>query len=189
MAGTKAGAPAPVHAIPTEYKGVLFRSRLEARWAVFFDTAGIPWEYEPEAFGDGQQGYLPDFWLPDQQCYVEIKPTEEYDGEKIELAYRATGKDIFVLCGPIGSPCYSYPGCDECESRKFEGFRHGSYWDNFYFLTECPVYSRLDFTFSGWGRQLKCTCLEPDSKGGAEHSPRLHNAYRAAQTFRFWSPA
>lgn len=35
-------------AIQTEYRGYLFRSRLEARWAVFFDACRIPWEYEPE---------------------------------------------------------------------------------------------------------------------------------------------
>jgi hypothetical protein len=31
-----------VRAIKTEYKGYLFRSRLEARWAVFFDVLSIP---------------------------------------------------------------------------------------------------------------------------------------------------
>ena len=35
---------------PTKYAGILFRSRLEARWAVFFDALGISWEYEPETF-------------------------------------------------------------------------------------------------------------------------------------------
>jgi hypothetical protein len=30
-------------AIPTRYKGYHFRSRLEARWAVFFDALGIKW--------------------------------------------------------------------------------------------------------------------------------------------------
>ena len=33
-------------AIETEYKGYRFRSRLEARWAVFFDACGVKWEYE-----------------------------------------------------------------------------------------------------------------------------------------------
>ena len=49
-------------AIQTEYKGYLFRSRLEARWAVFFDACGVRWEYEPEGYdlGDGIY-YLPDF--------------------------------------------------------------------------------------------------------------------------------
>ena len=48
--------------IPTVYKGYRFRSRLEARWAVFFDACGAKWEYEPEGFdlGNGIY-YLPDF--------------------------------------------------------------------------------------------------------------------------------
>jgi hypothetical protein len=36
--------------IETLYRGYRFRSRLEARWAVFFDVAGIPWQYEVEGF-------------------------------------------------------------------------------------------------------------------------------------------
>ncbi len=45
-------APAPasvrIQAIETRYKGYRFRSRLEARWAVFFDHLKIEWEYEPD---------------------------------------------------------------------------------------------------------------------------------------------
>jgi len=49
-------------AIDTQYQGYNFRSRLEARWAVFFDALGLKWEYEPEGFEltDGTK-YLPDF--------------------------------------------------------------------------------------------------------------------------------
>lgn len=48
--------------IETTWRGYKFRSRLEARWAVFFDSLGLKWEYEPEGFelGDGLR-YLPDF--------------------------------------------------------------------------------------------------------------------------------
>jgi hypothetical protein len=48
--------------IQTYYKGYKFRSRTEARWAVFFDSVGVDWEYEPEGFvlSDGSH-YLPDF--------------------------------------------------------------------------------------------------------------------------------
>lgn len=65
-------------AIETRYKGYHFRSRLEARWAVFFDSAGIKWQYEPEGFeksteGDGISRYLPDFYLPDFGTWVEVK--------------------------------------------------------------------------------------------------------------------
>ena len=61
-------------AIQTEYKGYLFRSRLEARWAVFFDACGVDWEYEPEGIvlSDGTK-YLPDFYLIDFRCYFEVK--------------------------------------------------------------------------------------------------------------------
>ena len=64
-----------IKAIETTYKGYRFRSRTEARWAVFFDALGIRWEYEKEGFDLGEAGwYLPDFWLPDINTWVEVKP-------------------------------------------------------------------------------------------------------------------
>ena len=51
-------------AIETFYNGYRFRSRLEARWAVFFDSAGIEYVYEPEGFKlDNGLCYLPDFLI------------------------------------------------------------------------------------------------------------------------------
>lgn len=50
-----------VRPIETTYKGYRFRSRLEARWAVVFDTLGWQWEYEPEGFDLPSGPYLPDF--------------------------------------------------------------------------------------------------------------------------------
>lgn len=56
-----------INAIQTKYAGILFRSRLEARWAVFMDTVGLKWHYEPQGYGVptilGKINYLPDFWL------------------------------------------------------------------------------------------------------------------------------
>ena len=61
--------------IETYYNGYRFRSRLEARWAVFFDTGNIKYEYEPEGFElESGLKWLPDFYLPDFDCYVEVKP-------------------------------------------------------------------------------------------------------------------
>lgn len=63
-----------IKAVPTEYKGYLFRSRLEARWAVFFDALGIEWEYEPEGIVlSNGKSYLPDFYLVDFYCFFEVK--------------------------------------------------------------------------------------------------------------------
>lgn len=67
-----------IKAIETEWDGYRFRSRLEARWAVFLKSLGIVYEYEKEGFdlGDGIK-YLPDFWLPKQEVWLEIKPLLE----------------------------------------------------------------------------------------------------------------
>lgn len=59
--------------IETMYNGYRFRSRLEARWAVFFDAAGIKYEYEPEGYETSCGKYLPDFYLPDSDSHVEVK--------------------------------------------------------------------------------------------------------------------
>ena len=62
-----------IKAIETRYKGYRFRSRLEARWAVFFDALGLDWEYEPEGFDLGEAGwYLPDF-LIGGEVFIEVK--------------------------------------------------------------------------------------------------------------------
>lgn len=64
----------PPKPIETIYKGYKFRSRLEARWAVFFDALGVQWEYEKEGYELGELGwYLPDFYLPDSKLFIEIK--------------------------------------------------------------------------------------------------------------------
>ena len=62
-----------IKAIETVYKGYRFRSRLEARWAVFFDEMGIEYQYEPEGFETKNGWYLPDFYLPEFNAWVEVK--------------------------------------------------------------------------------------------------------------------
>ena len=47
--------------IETHWRGYRFRSRLEARWAVFMDHLGVEWVYEPEGFSLRSGYYLPDF--------------------------------------------------------------------------------------------------------------------------------
>lgn len=62
---------APKHGIETLYNGVRFRSRLEARWAAFFDALCWRWEYEPFDCA----GYIPDFLLLiERPIVVDVKP-------------------------------------------------------------------------------------------------------------------
>lgn len=67
-------------AIETRYKGYRFRSRTEARWAVFFDNLVCitEWQYEPEGFElDSGARYLPDFRVHHTEysdVWFEVKP-------------------------------------------------------------------------------------------------------------------
>lgn len=88
--------------IETVYRGYRFRSRLEARWAVFFDAAGIPFEYEKEGFDVGGRWYLPDFWLPEQRCWIEIKG-EQPDADYVAML-REFGQSDYPLVMFVGLP-------------------------------------------------------------------------------------
>jgi hypothetical protein len=99
-------------AIETKYKGCRFRSRLEARWAVFFDVLGVAWEYEPEGFelGGGVR-YLPDFALrcggKDVTDAIEIKPFAPASADLAKLAsvcrgLRCTGAVLYGVPGEHG---------------------------------------------------------------------------------------
>jgi hypothetical protein len=115
-----------IKAIETQYAGCRFRSRLEARWAVFFDQMKIRWEYEAQGFEvsrrcylsgayDDMFRYLPDFWLPDLDVYAEVKGSLT-DQECLRLLDAAGhlsspvggcndggGHDLVVL-GPVPDP-------------------------------------------------------------------------------------
>lgn len=100
-----------IKAIETVYNGYRFRSRLEARWAVFFDTLGIEYQYEPEGFDLGEAGwYLPDFWLPEQKCWIEIKGRKNLLQEEwAKYLALGTEKPLFTFCGSVEIPIYHLP--------------------------------------------------------------------------------
>ena len=87
-------------AIQSIYKNVKFRSRLEVRWAVFFDALGIEWLYEPEGFDLDGEWYLPDFFLPSFNggTWCEVKP-HEGDFSKAKRFVEKTKKSIWLCEG------------------------------------------------------------------------------------------
>tara|TARA_Y100001938_G_C7946394_1_gene356990 strand:+ start:144 stop:731 length:588 start_codon:yes stop_codon:yes gene_type:complete len=60
--------------IPTKYKGINFRSRLEARWYIFMKSLGWNIEYEPHI--EELNNWLPDFLIigKNTKVLVEVKP-------------------------------------------------------------------------------------------------------------------
>lgn len=120
-------------AIETMYNGYRMRSRLEARWAIFFDTLGIKYQYEAEGFELGGVRYLPDFLLPEQQCWIEIKGQEltEQEWEKCLQFQAQSEKPLYILIGTPGGESIendwphfkaSYVGIGLKNSERREGY-------------------------------------------------------------------
>ncbi len=139
--------------LPTVYNCIEYRSRIEARWAVFFDTLGIPFEYEPEGFNLGDEiCYLPDFWLPNQRCWVEIKgaePTEDETEKAFRLAVK-TGSPLFVFYHGIQLPSSQFG------APKAYAFFPDLLADAGYQWCECPDCGTLGITYEGRSDRLPC---------------------------------
>lgn len=114
---TQAAARGP-KAIDTLYRGFRFRSRLEARWAVFFDQAKVKWLYEDEGYQLPSGWYLPDFYLPDYRIFAEIKPDGFFAHEAHksretrlaeELAYSFPDTEDRVVLMFSGDPIAAIP--------------------------------------------------------------------------------
>lgn len=105
--------------IPTDYAGVHFRSRLEAKWAAFFDLAKWRWDYEPLDL----LGYVPDFLLsfPSGRIAVEVKP----------IAWDDTDGDAAII-GPARSKLLSWDGdalmLGAFVQDRFAELREGGTW-------------------------------------------------------------
>lgn len=118
-----------IKAISTTYAHIKFRSRLEARWAVFFDALDVEWEYEPERARAPGVYYAPDFLVVDVpfvlpgkrgkprtvnagDVVLEVKPDKVLAAEEVEkcAAYvRAHEPGLLMLRGdPFHCECDHY---------------------------------------------------------------------------------
>jgi hypothetical protein len=142
-----------IKAIETVYDGYRFRSRLEARWAVFFNALGIKYEYEKEGFDLDGTWYLPDFWLPEYKYWIEIKGQNAKDQEenKCSKLTDMTHHPTFLFSGSIPLPDYEicdiatlYIGDDIFSASKYERYA----W------SECPFCEKINITKFGSIDQL-----------------------------------
>lgn len=116
--------------IPTTYAGVNFRSRLEARYAAFFDQIKWVWEYEPI---DSCDGWIQDFrvYLPAWHSgkflsvLIEVKPAiwmHDFVGErsyKIMNETQILPSDAVGVCGENPSVGYWLYRC-KCHHRAID---------------------------------------------------------------------
>lgn len=192
-----------MRAIETTYKGYRFRSRLEARWAVFFDALGVPYEYELQGYDLGEAGlYLPDFYLPTINLFVEVKgrsPTQD-EIHKLEALTTHTGCDstfrvgepmrgVMVAEDRLGK-YYAAPGYGGdmwcCSYMDPEASERGFGWDGPYLFCVCPKCGKVGLEFDGRGARV-CgwqACVQDDKSYSGDHW-RIRSAALAARGARF----
>ncbi len=170
--------------IPTEYSGIQFRSRLEARWAVFFDALGLKWQYEPEGYQLPSGWYLPDFLLPNMcgGTFIEIKPAFPAENEPLlhclHLA-KSTGLYVYMTTGQcvVETPSILF---DE------DGELHDGYqW------CSCPACGSFGLGYKGDPMNAcEGACTSPARfAGNLGIDSRILIAFHAASRYSFWNPA
>lgn len=185
-------------AIDTEYNGYLFRSRLEARWAVFFDWVGIKWIYEPEGFilKDGTR-YLPDFYLPEIETdvfcvvkrkgvWVEVKGINSKEADRKCRLFASSKNTIVLLEGQIPT----VEGVNSLSGYGYDLYTHyedGIMVDDSYMFCECDECGKIELQHCGWAYRMNCDCnADMRSKSKANTTTlTLQRAYKKARQARF----
>jgi hypothetical protein len=170
--------------IPTIYVGHQFRSRLEARWALFFDAADIEWHYEVEGYELPSGRYLPDFWLPNIHggTWFEVKgttPTERENTLAFELAVH-TEHDVLVAYGHMPRRTPTTWGERDSGIDIFFGDADGG-WDNGRIPCACRC-GLVGFEFGGESERLT------PHRCGPARRVNLNKIHELAATYQFWTP-
>lgn len=129
-----------IKALPSWYNGIQFRSRLEARWAYYFDLLGLQWSYEPEAYSLPSGNYLPDFlittehaqkvfaevksigWMDrgvDGKSYPDAEKQMDYDTKRHNELVQATQTNLVRLVGPPKADAWYWVN-QYCHERDFD---------------------------------------------------------------------
>ena len=161
--------------IETRYKEILFRSRIEARWALFYDKIKVSWQYEAEGYDLNGTKYLPDFWMPQQDCFIEIKGAYPTIKEqcKVSLLSQLSGKQAFIF-GPLPTIArYGMIGPSDGEWDSLAFFPKGAGDSGYLWCSN---------NFTGYYRIIKSDRIIPDYNSVTDE---LVYAYNAARSARF----
>lgn len=155
---------ATIKAIETRYDNILFRSRIEARWAYLFKSLRLRYIYEPERFDMRYHGsrfiYMPDFYLIDLNCYVEVKGKKPNQREK-NVAWvlsNSSGCLVHLVCGQMPFPYVKEWDRFDFISMTFDSnltrFPHPSGVQ--YALNSCVKCGRVEFVPDGDRSLISC---------------------------------
>jgi hypothetical protein len=95
------GTWAPGKTLPVDYqKGdiiITMRSPWEVDFAEALDRHGIAWDFEPKRFDLGWTTYLPDFYLPASDTYVEVKGWLREDAATKMASFQKLGHKVVLV--------------------------------------------------------------------------------------------
>jgi hypothetical protein len=191
--------------LPTYYKGITFRSRLEARWAIILNQLGIAWEYEPEAiviegYGESDFSYLPDFYLPAADAFLEVKGNLELKDipKTLQIAHAITtnggGRPFenendrpFLIAGNLGNEIrsaipisiFNYKG-DLFMNRDYETVKH--------VMDICPKREKRNYCDKCYQTSIHIGSDYDWTQNGQDIS-HFDLAYRLCNNYQFsWQP-
>jgi len=177
--------PFKVHEVV--WNGMTFRSKTEAKTAVILNELGVEFEFEPSCVelqcpGGKKIKYLPDFWLHDEQAWLEIKnmgsvaPTIE-ECQKAHLLAVQSGKPCFLLFGnDFGLKNFKHGCCYKYDAAgTFEPC-----WQ----FAECPSCKHVGLAHRGRVAGLNCAC-HPAVDFRNSDSARIKTAIRHANQHHF----
>lgn len=166
----------PIKAIETEYAGCRFRSRLEARWAVFLDHLNIGWRYEPEGFEFDGERYLPDFFLPGSATFLEVKGAQDaLDADRERLHRFSRHLPLSQKIVVLGEVPDARP--DRCPM-------HGAFWNGYTGVAIVVTHDVDDYAFAFMPAGNPVQADSPNL-GGLGSWPEITGAYIAARRARF----
>jgi len=162
----------------TVYNGVTYRSRLEARWAVVFESFGWSYVYEPEGFEHMGDKYLPDFWVDELNAYLAVKPVCMNKGLRSGLAKDLARQSEMIACGLLH---YTIEGAPLIGRHRIYVGKEGIPAK----IADCRGCDGISYVGEDeWG-SLTVECCDTDRRPETESSPRTQSAFESAMRERF----
>ena len=156
-----------IPAKPTTYKGINFKSKLEAQYASFFDAIDIPWEYEKDIVS-----------LPDGTTYVsDFTINTGYNYGLYEMKPKGVTSKKFIAAKKVIEEAYNehswrYSEWDyPTETFLLQGSLYDHFLTNFnnlHFCFRCGLPELREGAGVGigelWQYCLHCDCTTPSDK-------------------------
>lgn len=174
--------------IETWYDGVLYRSRGEAKWAVFLTELGVKFSYETQGFDTDGSWYLPDFVIFAATGTIWAERKSAWEDDPIGVAKWRTfaaqrpqpSRAALLLGEPSADGEHVVIGGDESLADP----RHGPWEDDCRTWRPCPSGHHFDLAYPGkyWSKFAEDGCTPMPGNPGED---KIAAAVSAALSCRF----